>query len=242
MTDARPARRGILLGLVLVLLGAAIAAGLGVWQMRRLAWKDDLLARLEAGRGGLAQPLPEAARWGALAAEGMEYRRFVARGVYEPKQALVFAGPVETPTGPRPGYFVMAVLATAEGGRLLVHRGVLPIEMKDAVPAPPAGTVAATGLMRAPERGGWFTPGDEPGKGAYFLRDPRALAPALGPGLSPFFLDEEADAGAPAAANVWPRKGVGALTPPNNHLSYALTWFGLAIALLVVFALRARRG
>lgn len=235
------ARARVGLGLALVLLGAAVAVGLGVWQMRRLAWKEDLLARLEAGRAQAAEPLPEAARWGSLPISEMEYRRFTARGVFAPAQALVFAGPVETPNGPRPGYFVMARLDTAEGGRLLAHRGVLPIEMKDAVPPPPAGAVTVTGLMRAPERAGWFTPADEAAKGAFFLRDPAALAPALGAGLSPFFLDEEASPGASAGSLVWPRKGVGTLAPPNNHLSYALTWFGLAGALLVVFGLSARR-
>lgn len=232
------ARRRPAAGLLLVLLGAALAAGLGVWQLRRLAWKEALLTQLEAGRAGPAQPLPEAARWAALALDGLEYRRFVARGTFEPAQALVFAGPVETPAGPRPGYFVMAALKTPEGGRLLTHRGVVPVEMRDALPAPPAGPVEVTGLLRAPERGGWFTPGDDPGKASYFLRDPAALAPALGPGLSPFFLDEEAGPGDPP----WPRKGAGTLAPPNNHLSYALTWFGLALTLLVVAGLRARRG
>jgi surfeit locus 1 family protein len=222
---------------MLVLVGAAVAVGLGVWQMRRLAWKEDLLARLEAGRAQAAEPLPEAARWAAMPVTEMEYRRFTAHGVFAPAQALVFAGPVETPNGPRPGYFVMATLETPEGGRLLTHRGVLPIEMKDAVPPPPAGEATVTGLMRAPERAGWFTPADEPGKGAFFLRDPAALAPALGAGLSPFFLDEESSPGAPP----WPRQGAGTLAPPNNHLSYALTWFGLAGALLVVFGLSARR-
>ncbi|QLP96278.1 MAG: SURF1 family protein [Rhodoblastus sp.] len=135
----------------------------------------------------------------------------------------------------------MAVLEAAGGGRLLVHRGVLPMEMKNAAPAPPVGEVTLRGLMRAPERAGWFTPGDDPARGSYFLRDPQALAPALGKDLSPFFLDEEAASGDPSGAEEWPRKGVGALAPPNNHLSYALTWFGLAIALLAVFALRARR-
>lgn len=237
MTAARPAGRGRGLGLVLALLGAALAAGLGVWQLRRLAWKEALIAQLDAGRGAPARPLPEAARWASLPLAEMEYRRFTARGTFEAKQALVFAGPVETPTGPKPGYFVMGVVTTPENGRLLVHRGVVPLDLKDSVPAPPSGAVALRGLMRGPERPGWFTPADEPGKGAFFLRDPKALETALGAGLSPFFLDEEAAPGGPP----WPRKGAGTLAPTNNHLSYALTWFGLAVTLLVVFALSARR-
>lgn len=238
MTPARPGRKR-LFGLALTLLAAAFAASLGVWQLRRLAWKEQLLAQLDAGRAAAAQPLPEASRWTSLSHEDYEYRRYSVTGWLEREQALVFAGPVATDTGPKPGYYVMASLVPDAGGRLLVHRGVVPLEAKGALEPNPEGRVTLTGLLRAPERGTWFTPADEPDKGAFFLRDPRLLAPALGAGLSPFFLDEEAAPGATQAG--WPRKGVGTLSPPNNHLSYALTWFGLAVTLLVVAGLAARR-
>jgi surfeit locus 1 family protein len=238
MTPARPGRKR-LFGLALTLLAAAFAASLGVWQLRRLAWKEQLLTQLDAGRSAPARPLPEAALWASLAPDDYEYRRFVVTGRFEPAQTLVFAGPVTTDAGPRPGYFVMAPFVPDAGGRLMVHRGVVPLEAKGALAPNPEGRVTLTGLLRAPERGTWFTPADEPDKGAFFLRDPRLLAPALGAGLSPFFLDEEAAPGATQAG--WPRKGVGTLSPPNNHLSYALTWFGLAATLLVVAGLAARR-
>jgi surfeit locus 1 family protein len=233
-----PAPRRLWAAGLFVALGVALCCGLGVWQLRRLAWKEELLARLEAGRAQTAQPAPAAADWPRARPEELDYRRLAARGRYEPVQALVFAGPISTPGGAVPGYFVMNVLRGEDGGRLLIHRGVIPITMIDAVPPPPQGEVEASGLARAPERPGWFTPADAPAKGAFFVRDPAALAPALGPGLSPFYLDLEA---APGEAAGWPRKGAGALAPPNNHLSYALTWFGLAGALLGVFAVWARR-
>jgi surfeit locus 1 family protein len=234
-----PRRRRFGIGLVAVLLGAALATGLGVWQVRRLAWKDDLIARLDAGRAGPAEPLPAAQAWTRLDRDALEYRRFSVRGRFEKAQALVFAGPVETAEGARPGYFVMSAFAPDTGGRLLVQRGVIPQELRDAAPPPPSGETTIVGLLRLPDGSHWFTPADSPDKGAFYRRDPGALAAALSPGLSPFFLDEEA---APRQSPTdWPRKGAGSLRPPNNHLSYALTWFGLALALLVVAFLRARQ-
>jgi surfeit locus 1 family protein len=209
-----------------------------VWQLQRLAWKEGLLARLETGRTAAPVALPPASDWAGADLTALDYRRVTARGRYERAQALVFAGPVATAGGATSGYFVMNVLATPDGGRLLVHRGVIPMGMKDAAPPPPEGEVELVGLLRAPERAGWFTPSDTPERGSYFLRDPKALTPALGANLSPFYLDVEAK---PGAAESWPRAGVGTLAPPNNHLSYAFTWFALAGVLASVFALWARR-
>lgn len=237
-TDA-PRRRRFGIGLLVVLLGAAVATGLGVWQLRRLAWKEDLIARLDAGQSGPAAPLPAADAWPRLDLGALEYRRFSVRGRFEDRQALVFAGPVETAEGAKPGYFVMATFLPDTGGRLLVQRGVAPIDRKDAVAPPPTGETTISGMLRLPDRAHWFTPADDAAKGAFYLRDAQALAPALSAGASPFFLDEEAAPG--ESATGWPRKGAGTLRPPNNHLSYALTWFGLALTLLVIAFLRARQ-
>lgn len=233
------ARRGVSLGLVLVLAGAALAAALGAWQVQRLLWKEDLLARLEASRSASPAALPPRAAWDELAGADAEFRRFAVKGRFETRQAYVFAGPVETSEGVKPGYYVMAAFDPDAGGRLLVNRGVVPMEMRrgGAPPPPPEGETTLEGLLRLPDRSHWFTPSGDPAKGDYYLREAGALRSALGEGLSPFFLDATPAPGDPP----WPRRSGGTQNPPNNHLSYALTWFGLAVTLVVVFALRARR-
>ena len=94
------------------------------------------------------------------------------------------------------------------------------------------------GLLRAPERRNPFTPADQPEKGVFYARDPAAIAAALGlADAAPFALVLDA---APAAGPDWPRPVGGVPTIVNNHFSYAVTWFGLSLALLVVFGLYAR--
>ena len=91
-----------------------------------------------------------------------------------------------------------------------------------------AGEVTVTGLMRPPEKRNTFTPADEPDQNLWFTRDPAALGRALGlTDAAPFSVDADAD-GNPGG---WPKGGATVMTIPNNHLSYALTWFALAATL-----------
>ncbi|MBL8590041.1 MAG: SURF1 family protein [Methylobacteriaceae bacterium] len=207
--------------------------------MQRLTWKEGLLARLDARAGAAPVALPPAAEWAGLMADDYAFRRVRARGVYEGADALVFAGPASIDRGPaQPGYFVLTPFRLADGGVVLVNRGFAPMELaeKGGYAPPPAGETGIVGLMRPPERRGPFTPADEPGRGRFFTQDAAAIAAARGlADAAPFAVDLD-DSG-PG----WPRGGVGAQRPPNNHLSYALTWFGLAAALAVFFVVWARR-
>jgi surfeit locus 1 family protein len=93
--------------------------------------------------------------------------------------------------------------------------------------------------MRGPEARSMFTPADDPAKGLWYTRDVAAMAKAFGlSDVAPFAIDEEQAAG---ASPQWPRAGGTELSAPNNHLSYALTWFGLAATLLVIFGFWLRR-
>ena len=102
----------------------------------------------------------------------------------------------------------------------------------------PPGEVTLVGLLRAPERRNPFTPADQPEKGVFYARDPAAIAGALGlADAAPFALVLDA---VPAAGPDWPRPLGGVPTIVNNHFSYAVTWFSLSLALLVVFGIYAR--
>ncbi|MBK9083560.1 MAG: SURF1 family protein [Rhizobiales bacterium] len=235
------ARRSLVGPAIVVLAATALLVWLGVWQMRRLAWKETLLAHMEARLAAPAGPLPAPAQWPQLRPDDYEFRHVRVAGVYEPQaQALVFAGAVSLDKGPaRPGYYVMTPLRLADGAALLVNRGFLPIDLADAArrgPPPPAGLQTVTGHMRAPEGRNAFTPADKPEKGEFFARDPAALGAANKISLAPFTLDAEAN-----GATDWPRGGATVERAPNNHLSYALTWFGLAATLVVFFLVWALR-
>jgi surfeit locus 1 family protein len=236
-------KRSLAAPAIATLIGLAILIGLGVWQLKRLAWKEALIAAVEARANAPAVDLPPPGDWMGLDPASYEYRHVRASGVYDlAHQALVFrslANPRGSYSGP--GYLVMTPMKLASGESVLVNRGFVPEERKSSADAGPPGEVEVTGLMRASEGRSWFTPSDDPARGQWFTRDIEGLAKALGLGPhAPFSID--ADAG--AASGELPQGGETILAFPNNHLAYAMTWFGTALALAgvsIAYAISQRR-
>jgi surfeit locus 1 family protein len=221
------------------MIAFALLLGLGEWQLERLAWKEDLIAQMSARVGAPPSALPGEAAWAKLRPQDYEYRRARAHGVYDAHaQAYVFQA-LGTPKGRYggPGYLVMTPLRLDDGSIVLVNRGFVPQDRRDepAVQEAAASPVDVVGLMRSSEARTLFTPADDPARGQWFTRDPAAIGMAFGlQRVAPFTID--ADAGAPGEL---PQGGETILSVPNNHLSYALTWFGLAAALIGVFGVFA---
>jgi surfeit locus 1 family protein len=219
---------------VATLMGLVILIGLGVWQLKRLAWKEALIAAVEARVSAPAADLPAPSDWPALYPADYEYRHVRATGVFDLKhQALVFR-PLSNPRGRYggPGYLVMTPLKLGSGESVLVNRGFVPEERSSSAASGPSGEVEVTGLMRASEGRTWFTPSDDPARKLWFTRDVESLAKALEIGPhAPFSIDADAD----AEPRALPQGGETILDFPNNHFSYAMTWFGTALALAGVF-------
>ena len=225
----------------------AILVSLGIWQVERLQWKEALIARIEARIHAQPAPLPAPSTWTDMKPLDYDYAHTRVTGRLDPtREALIFRGSGKVGEGSsQPGYWIMAPLLLADGSSLLVNRGFVPLANKEAFsrPDPQRGQeVTLTGLLRAPEERKLFTPADTAAKGEWYTRDPLAIAAALGlPNPAPFSLDEDAHEAAPGQ----PAGGATVFDIPNNHLSYAGTWFGLAGTLLGVFAYfmwRRRRG
>lgn len=205
-------------------ISLVILCALGVWQLKRLAWKTDLLARIEVSRTAPVVPLETVlARGGDL-----DFRRV---STLCPPSA--FARPLEL-YGVAEGQAVrrMIIACPTRAGSILVDLGY--VAGDDRVrPGPPAAPVTVDGVLRHPDKAGAFNP-SAPRDGMWYGRDIPGMARALGANApAPVFLFA-----ASAARPDWP-----ALTPspapadiPNRHLEYALTWFGLAGALLAVYA------
>lgn len=221
---------------VLTAAVAAVLISLGVWQLRRLAWKENIIAQIEARAAAPAGPLPDFAEWTGLRPDDYEYRHVLLRGTFEnEKEALVFR-PSGSSTGVRePGYLVLTPMRLASGAYVIVNRGFTPISRSEArsrAQGEIEGETALTGLMRAPESRNAFTPADNADAGQYFTRDPGVIASHFGlRRTAPFIVDADSS----PVPGGWPRGGATELSFPNNHLSYALTWFGLAAALAGVF-------
>jgi surfeit locus 1 family protein len=237
----RPRARGLLLPGLFAALGLAVLLGLGFWQLERLAWKTDLIARVEARAQAAATPIPAENEWGSVSAERDEYRRVIARGVlrhdYEVQVYTVVSEEPGRHAGP--GYWVLTPLELPSGAIVIVNRGFVPQDKKDPATRKEGqvqGEVTITGLLRTPEEAGFFTPANDPARNAWYRRDPAEIAHALGLSrVAPFTID----AGATPNPGGLPEGGRTRVRFPNNHLQYALTWFGLAAALAGVFAVFA---
>lgn len=231
MADARRFPIGLTLAVAIAL---AILSALGVWQLRRLEWKAALLARVEALKTTPAQPAAsvlDAARRGA----DVDFRRVAADcpglgGAPFLEIYSLRAGQV--------GSRLISACALKAGayGTLLVDRGFV----ADTISARPPSDgsdrtpLTVTGVLRVPEPANFVTPPNEPAANRWYSRDLAAMAAALGaPAPAPLMLmaetatnpDWKALAPAPLPADI-----------PNRHLEYALTWFGLAGALIAVYA------
>jgi len=141
------------------------------------------------------------------------------------------------------GYWVLSPARLADGSLVVVNRGFAPEGKQDPNTrreGQPHGVAEIVGAMRWPEARGMFTPNDAPAKNLWFVRDPAGIAAAKGWGaVAPFYIDQEA----PPAPGGLPK--VGPLKPslPNNHLQYAVTWYGLALVVLIsgIVFVRTRR-
>ena len=211
--------------------------------MRRLAWKEGLLATIAERTTAPPVPIPDEADWPTLKPDGYAYRHVTLTGTFEHgKEAHVFR-PLEEARGPFHGIgdLVLTPLRLASGAHVIVNRGFVPMARLDPATRQAgqlAGTVTVTGLMREPEGRNLFTPKDDPARNSWFTRDPAGIAKAYGiPRVAPFTIDADAS----AVPGGLPQGGETVLDIPNNHLSYALTWFGLAGGLLGVFGAYAWR-
>lgn len=240
MTDAdrstgpRRFRPGLWLTLC-ALSGIAVLIGLGVWQLQRLAWKEGVIearrAQLEVSPIALPDPIERAAV--------LEFRRVRLEGRFRHDREFHLGGRTRKN---QVGYHIVTPLELDDGRSLLVDRGWVPPEAKDAASRPgslPEGRVEIEAMLRS---GGWkgsalFQPDNDPAGNHWIWLDLPAMA-------------ELADLERPvtslyAVALPQPAADAEALPLPtearveirNDHLEYALTWFSLAVALAVIYVL-----
>ena len=210
--------------LMLPLSLACIA--LGVWQLERLQWKLALIAQVE--RNLKAPPISTDKAF-ALGAHAAQYRRVTLSGEFDhAKEVYVFT----TGEGGAPVYHVITPFTLNDGRVLLVDRGYVPERLRDHSTRP-AGEVSGeqhmTGVWRIPDSPGLFTPAPNLAKRIWYARDIQGIARADHVRVAAPLL-VEADA-APNPGG-WPKGGQTVVAFHNDHLQYAITWFGLAAVIL----------
>ncbi len=213
-----------------------ICLALGAWQIERLFWKQDLIARREAAVAAAPVPVPK----DLTEAHELEFHHVIAEGVFL-NDKEIFLG--ATSEGGRQGYQILTPLLEPGGRIVFVNRGYIPAELRDPAKRSAgqvAGTVRVHGLLRLPPAGkpNWFLPDNRPDLNYWFWVDLPAMAAADKlDRAAPFYIDADATPN----PGGWPKGGVTRLTLTNNHLQYAVTWFSLAVALIVVYVLFHRR-
>jgi len=207
----------------------AFLCGLGVWQLERLSWKLDLIARVNSH---IAAPPVPLSRLLVMGPNETQYRRVTLQAHFEhAKEAYVFT----TDAGGAPVYHVLTPFRTDDGRILMVDRGAVPQErLKPATRAAGnlEGETQVTGIWRLPDPPGFFTPRPELAKRIWYARDVRAIAATDHLILTaPVVIEADAT---PNPGGL-PRGGQTVVSFRNQHLSYAVTWFGLALVLLGVW-------
>jgi surfeit locus 1 family protein len=238
MIVAGPRRRsGILEATIFTVVSLAILIGLGVWQLDRKVWKEALVATVNARIGQPPQPLPPRESWPRLVPAGSEYAHVAFPAEFlEGQEALAYSsGSSLRPDVKGQGYWVFAPARLTGGSIVMINRGFVPADRKDAasrVEGAPHGSVDIVGYLRWPEARGLFTPSDDVKGNVWFVRDPKAMSDAHQWAVAaPFYIDQEA----PVPPGGLPKPGKIDVQLPNNHFSYALTWFGLALGLAGVY-------
>lgn len=206
-----------------------VLLGLGTWQLQRLAWKNELIAKAAAAAAAAAIALPAEVADPA----GLEFRRVRLSGAYLPGKNVALG--LLTRDG-RSGSRLLAPFRLEDGRIVLVDRGFVPeARLREALAAaPPVGPRVLEGIVRTPGAASWATPAPDPSLPRWYAADLAAIGRALGLALEPFLVVlERGEADAEPLAE----PGPVAVDLPNPHLGYALTWFGLAASLLVFYIL-----
>lgn len=234
MTEAKEksaSARGVFTATIATVAGLVLLLGLGTWQLQRKAWKEKLIATVTGRITQAPQPLAPRTQWPALTADEREYAHVKFTATFLPGEAYVYtAGSSLRPDVTDQGFWVFAPAKLDDGAVILINRGFVPNGHKET--GTPTAPVELVGYMRWPEEHGMFAPADDIKANLFFTRDQNAMAAAHHWQLdAPFYIDQEA----PPPPGGLPKPGKIEVTLPNNHWQYALTWYGLALALIGVY-------
>lgn len=204
----------------------AVLIGLGSWQLDRRVWKQQVL---EARAQRINAPAIAMTDTATGADPGvLEYRPIRLQGRFAGARWLKLLS--RTRDG-RAGFHVIAPLAADGGVTVLVDRGWVPVD--GAITSAPTGPVGIEGYLRKFETPGRFTPDNEAGTNAWFYLDRDQMASALElKTVAPFYVQQAPGA---VAAGLYPAGAVPNMALRNPHLQYALTWYSLAVVLLVIY-------
>jgi surfeit locus 1 family protein len=237
----RKISRGVFGMTVIALAMTAILVALGVWQLQRRVWKHELITALNERIAAAPEGLPASSQWATLSPEHDEFRRvrFTATMQSKPDAMVYTSGSAIRTDVSGPGTWAFIPATLAGGETVVVNEGFVPNTMQDrawqdrAVTSLMTGQpVLMTGYLRFPEKPALLTAREDAAKRLWFVRDTDGMAKTLGWGaIAPFYIDLET----PAPPSGMPKPGALEVHLKDDHLQYAITWFGLALAVAGTF-------
>lgn len=230
--DTQPShRRGTALLMVLGLAALAVLLALGTWQVQRLMWKEDLIATIQARIVSEPRSLQDI-QTKLATTNDVDYWPVTVGGQFHHEGERHF---FSTYKG-RSGYFVYTPFELDNERFILVNRGFVPFELKDPARRPEGqmqGWQTITGLARNPlaEKPSWAVPDNDVAGNVFYWKDLKTMAASSGVGTPQEYLGFFIDANDAPNLGGLPVGGVTLIDQPNSHLQYAITWYGLALAL-----------
>ena len=238
-------KNSLLLAGFFTVLGLGILLKLGFWQLDRLVWKTQLLVKIDANMSAASLSLPE--NIGAVQLPGTmdyghwEYRQVCITGEFLHNQELFLFSTNLAGSG---GYHVYTPFIRENATTVFINRGWVPNEKVNSASRPEgqlSGIQKVCGIFRGEGQTGAFTPENDVIANVWYYRNSRQMAEAIRLETPfPIFIDADSTPN----PGGFPVGGQTKVDLPNNHLGYAITWFGLAITLLgvfTVFVLKARK-
>ncbi|WP_170426683.1 SURF1 family protein [Ruegeria arenilitoris] len=202
--------RRILFLLFFGVAGLAILVSLGVWQVQRLAWKQGVLAEIESRISAEPVGLPD-----TISPDADRYLPVTIIGDMEPGEIHVLVSVKQVGAG----YRIIQSFST-EDRTILVDRGFVPVTAKQGERL--YGPMEVTGNLHWPDEIDSYTPEPDIDDNIWFARDVPNLAAALG--AEPVLLIARSQTDPSITPLPVDTAGI-----PNDHLQYAITWFGLAL-------------
>ncbi len=205
------------------LLLVSLTTSLGVWQLHRLAWKQALLAQIDAAERSPPVPIPS---------DPTPFQKIAVSGTLDGSRAVAYADDVRDDAQGNAvmGTHLVEPLLRAGQPPILVDLG-----WEAYPPHPMSGPATVTGFIRPAEHPTWLSATDDPGHRRYYTLDPGRIGSSLGlPAPAPYTLVVLGASATPDPQRTLPR-------PPNDHLQYAITWFSLSLVGIVMFGAYARR-
>jgi surfeit locus 1 family protein len=211
-----------------------VLVGLGSWQVQRLFWKQALLAEID--RAEVAQPVP-------LPDNPSPFAKVSVTGTFLPGASALYGADVRRmPSGVEMGARLIEPMRQTNGDIILIDRGWVPLARARPIEQP-KGTVTVEGYVRYGDPPHWFSAQDDAVGRRFYTLDPAKIGAAVGQrNVRPFVLVNFVASAAPdSVVERLPDPAKHLPRPPNNHLAYAITWYGLAVALLAIFVIWSHR-